>query len=231
MGKEQYQWPGYKVLFRKRLAVAPLPIKFQELDQDQNIYSAKSSTVPSLPRACPEGCALRFHGFPVKRDTRDWRDTKGGLTRPNHRPRSTTASTFAVPWTPAKQFNIIQHNSTMQGKPSSIQTSKLLSVIHNWRIKSEEIHLVQHNMFYSVIRRHHSHWMHWGGQEMNNMLHVCVCVFFHMLCICTAHLSASACLIILWDKKWTHDKHATDLRRSVWSRFRWLQLCLEILKG
>ena len=108
MGKEQYQWPGYKVLFRKRLAVAPLPIKFQELDQDQNIYSAKSSTVPSLPRACPEGCALRFHGFPVKRDTRDWRDTKGGLTRPNHRPRSTTASTFAVPWTPAKQFNIIQ---------------------------------------------------------------------------------------------------------------------------
>ena len=151
--------------------------------------------------------------------------------RPNHRPRSTTASTFAVPWTPSKQFNIIQDNSTMQGKPSSIQTSKLLLVIHNWRIKSEEIHLMQHNMFYSVIRRHHSHWMHWGGQEMNNMLRVCVCVFFHMLCICTAHLSASACLIILWDKKLTHDKHATDLRRSVWSRFRWLQLCLEILKG
>lgn len=194
MGKEQYQWPGYKVLFRKRLAVAPLPIKFQELDQDQNIYSAKSSTVPSLPRACPEGCALRFHGFPVKRDTRDWRDTKGGLTRPNHRPRSTTASTFAVPWTPAKQFNIIQHNSTMQGKPSSIQTSKLLSVIHNWRIKSEEIHLVQHNMFYSVIRRHHSHWMHWGGQEMNNMLHVRVCLLPYVV-----HLYSTSLSICMFD--------------------------------
>jgi hypothetical protein len=82
----------------------------------------------------------------------------------------------------------------MQGKPSSIQTSKLLSVIHNWRIKSEEIHLVQHNMFYSVIRRHHSHWMHWGGQEMNNMLHVCVCLLPYVV-----HLYSTSLSICMFD--------------------------------
>ena len=103
----------------------------------------------------------------VKRDTRDWRDTNGQETKS---PASFNDSIHFC--SSLDTFQTIQINSTMQGKPSSIQTSKLLSVIHNWRIKSEEIHLMQHNMFYSVIRRHHSHWMHWGGQEMNNMLRV-----------------------------------------------------------
>ena len=62
--------------------------------------------VTSLPRACPEGCALRFHGFPVKRDTRDWRHTNGQETKS---PASFNDSIHFC--SSLDTFQTIQHNS------------------------------------------------------------------------------------------------------------------------